>query len=75
MTSYDPATYQLVALKAGLKLYAKTGMKPNTAWTPTAMMRTAERLTGKTFKRRDYQAAISALQEKLDESSQHSKAD
>lgn len=67
MTTYDPVTYQMVALKAGLKLYAKTGMKPNTAWTPKAMLATAERLTGKTFKRRDYDAAIAALQEKLDE--------
>jgi len=57
------ATYQAIALKSGLRLYAKTGMKPNRAWSPSAMMKTAATITGKKFKARDYQGAIAALEE------------
>jgi len=56
------ATYQAIALKHGLALYARTGMRPNRAWTPTAMLRTAGRITGQAFKRGQYQQAIDALE-------------
>lgn len=59
------ATYQAVAIKSGLRLYSKTGMKPNRAWSPSAMMKTAASITGKKFKSRDYAGAIEALEEWL----------
>ena len=58
--------YQIIILKHALKIYKDTGMKVNEAYTPTAMLRTAEKLTGKTFKRRQYQEAINALEEMID---------
>lgn len=57
--------FAMITLKSALKLYAKTGMKDNRAYTPTAMMRTASRMTGKTFKARDYAGAIAALEEAI----------
>jgi len=55
------ATYRAVAIKHGLKLYAATGMKPNRAWTPTAMLATAGQITGKAYKRGQFQQAIADL--------------
>lgn len=55
------ATYRAITLKHGLMLYAKTGMKPNRAYTPTAMLRTAGQITGKTYKRGQFQEAIADL--------------
>jgi hypothetical protein len=54
--------YVIVTLKHGLKLYAKTGMKPNSAWTPAAMLKRASSFTGKAYKRGQYQAAIDDLE-------------
>ena len=54
-------TYRAAALKAGLKLYALHGIKPNRGWTPTAMLRAAGQITGKTYKRGEYERAISDL--------------
>jgi hypothetical protein len=59
--------YQAVVLKSGLKLYAKTGIRPNRAWTPTAMMKLARSITGKPLKARDYEGAVAALQVWIDE--------
>ena len=56
------ATYQAIAIKHGLKLYAACGIKPNRAWTPTAMLATAGRITGKTYKRGQFQQAIADLE-------------
>ena len=53
--------FAMAALASGLRLYAKTGMKPNRMWTPKAMMQAAERLTGLKFKAREYIAAAEAL--------------
>ena len=60
-------TFVAVTLRSGLKLYAKTGIKPNRAWTPTSMMREAGRITGRKFKARDYDGAVAALTEWLEE--------
>lgn len=57
--------FAMAALASGLRLYAKTGMRPNRAWTPTAMMRAAAQHTGKTFKTRDYLGAADALSLKV----------
>ena len=55
-------TYRMVALISGLKLYAKTKMKPNRAWTPTAMMALATHFTGNKYRRGQYDQAIEDLQ-------------
>lgn len=53
--------YAMTVLASGLRLYAKTGMKPNRAYTPKAMMAAAEMHTGQKFKARDYLGAAEAL--------------
>lgn len=59
------STFVAVTLKSGLKLFARTGMKPNRLWTSKAMMAKAAQITGKKFKARDYDGAIAALEEWL----------
>jgi len=54
-------TFRAISLKAGLRLFAKTGMKPNRAWTPTAMLKTAGTITGKVYKRGQYDLAVADL--------------
>lgn len=55
------ATYVAITLKHGIKLYRDTGIKPNRAWTPTAMLAKAGEITGQTFKRGQFTQAIDAL--------------
>ena len=55
------AFYRATVIAGGLRLYAKTGMQPNRAYTPTAMMRAAREITGKKFAARDYIGAADAL--------------
>lgn len=57
----SPELYRAVALAAGLRLYASTGLRPNRTWTPTAMMRVAREITGRTFQARAYTEAADAL--------------
>ena len=57
--------HQLAAIKQGLKAI-KVGMRVNSSYTPQNCRRTAERLTGKKFKARDYDGMIAALQEMMD---------
>lgn len=57
------AFYRATVIAGGLRLYAKTGMQPNRAYTPSAMMRVAAEITGKKFKARDYLGAADALKE------------
>jgi len=56
-----PAVYQAIAIARALELYAKTGMKVNTAYTPKNMRAMAEKITGQKFKARDYLGMASAL--------------
>lgn len=56
-----PQTYQALVLKHALLLYAKTGMKANTAYTPKNMMATAQKILGKKLKARDYTGTAEAL--------------
>jgi hypothetical protein len=49
--------YRAITLKHGLILYAKTRMKPNSAWTPTAMLKAAGQITGQRYRRGAYHAA------------------
>lgn len=59
--------YQALSIKQGLKTWAKYKVRLNSAWTPRAMMKTVERITGETFKARDYAGAIKALEKWIDE--------
>ncbi len=56
------ATYRAITIKHGLKLYMNCGIKPNRMWTPTAMLRVAGEITGKTYKRGQYALAIADLE-------------
>jgi hypothetical protein len=53
--------YAMTVIASGLLFYARTGMKPNRAYTPKAMMQAAEKYTGKKFKARAYLEAAEAL--------------
>lgn len=55
------SAFAAITLAHALKLYARTGMKVNRAYTPANMMRTASAWTGQSFKARDYMAAANAL--------------
>lgn len=63
LTGDGIAAYQALAIAAGLRFYARTGRQINRAYTPTRMLRFAERITGKKFKRGQYVEAESALRE------------
>ena len=53
--------FRAMTLRNALGMYQKTGMKPNRAWTPTAMLNLAGHIGGKKYKRRAYQEAIDDL--------------
>lgn len=53
---------QALVIRKGLEA-CKIGLRLNTAYTPTALMRTASNITGQKFKRGDYDSAIAALTE------------
>ena len=55
------ATFRAVAIKGALRLYMNTGMQANRAYTPKNMLAAATEITGKPFKRGQYQEAIAAL--------------
>lgn len=59
----NPVIYQAVVLKAGLRLYAKSGIKPNRDWTPKAMLQTATTFTGQKYKLGEYYRAANDLQD------------
>lgn len=52
---------------SGLRLYAKTGMKPNREYTPTNMLRAASAMTGEKYKRGEYLRAADDLTRLADE--------
>jgi hypothetical protein len=49
--------FRATALWSALGLYAKTGIKPNRAWTPTVMLKMAGEYSGKTYKRGQHDQA------------------
>ena len=57
--------FAMAVLASGLRLYARTGMKPNRAYTPSAMMRAAAVHTGQKFSARDYLGAAAALEARV----------
>ena len=50
-----------LVIASALKLYAKTGMKANRAYTPTNMLNAASQITGKKFKRGQFMEAANAI--------------
>lgn len=66
----SPTIFRAIAISRGLKFYHKTGMKPNTLWTPRAMMKAASQITGRTFRPRDYLGAAAAIDKLLEENRQ-----
>lgn len=59
--------YAMRVLAMGLRGYALHGIMPNRAYTPTAMLRAAERWTGQKFKRGQYMEAAAAVALKADD--------
>lgn len=53
--------YRMLAIAAGLRMWRCHKIRPNRAFTPSAMMRNASELTGLKFQARDYQSAELAL--------------
>lgn len=47
-----PRIVQAMAIKHAILLYIKTGLQANSAYTPTAMRQTAEKITGQSYKGR-----------------------
>ena len=56
------ALYRAMALRSGLAMYARSGMRPNWVWTPSAMLAAAGGVTGKVYKRGQYEVAADDLQ-------------
>lgn len=54
--------FRATSIASGLRLYAKTGMKPNRMWSPTAMLDAASNITGVKYKRGQYDQAADDLQ-------------
>lgn len=64
-TPNEIEAYRLIVIASALTLYAKTGMKANRAYTPTAMLAAATAATGRTFTGKDkYTEAAAALTER-----------
>ena len=59
--------YRAIVIKSALRFYAKTGMRVNRAYTPTAMLRVAQEITGMKFKRGQYEEAAQALDQWLND--------
>lgn len=63
----DVNILRAITIAAALDLYAKTGMKANRAYTPSAMLRATEEITGIKFPRGHYGEAAAALRHWADE--------
>ncbi len=61
-----PKTFQAVVIRRALIAWRDHKIKVNTAYTPSAMLQTAGHITGKKFKRGQYDAAIASLTEWID---------
>ncbi len=53
--------FRAITVASALRLYAKTGIKANRAYTPTAMLRVAAEYVGHPFKRGQYAEAAEEL--------------
>jgi hypothetical protein len=59
--------FRLLVIAQTLELYAKTGIKANTADTPSNMLRNATEATGKRYKRGEYFEAAADLRKVVNE--------
>jgi len=59
----DIGKFQALVIAKALRMYAKHKIQVNRSYTPTAMLRTANILTGSAFKRGQYEQAAQALEE------------
>ena len=60
----DVGIFRAIAIASALRLYARSGMRVNRAYTPKAMLAAAEQITGQVFKGKNkYMAAAQALQD------------
>ncbi|QIV65883.1 hypothetical protein Cp1R7AA1_020 [Mesorhizobium phage Cp1R7A-A1] len=66
-TGNGVSVFQAITIKSALKLYAKTGIKANRAYTPTNMMAMAKKITGKKLAARDYMGGVAALESWIEE--------
>lgn len=66
LTGREVDWFRAKAIAIGLETWAKHKIKVNRAYTPRAMMATASKITGKTFKSTDYLGAASALRAMVD---------
>lgn len=57
------SVFRAIVLANGLRMYGRTGIKPNRMWSPSRMINAAEEITGKKFKKRDYEGAANAVDE------------
>jgi hypothetical protein len=62
MPSIDPRTLQAIVIAKALCFYAKHKLSVNSAYTPKAMLTTAARITGKTYKHGQYIQAAQDLE-------------
>lgn len=53
--------FRAKTIASALRLYAKTGIKANRAYTPTNMLAAASQITGIKFKRGQFEQAAQAL--------------
>lgn len=51
------AFFRATVLASGLELYTKHGIRPSRMWTPTTMLKAASEITGKRYRRGEYQKA------------------
>jgi hypothetical protein len=62
LTGDGITAYRAAAIKAGLKLYVKTGIKPGRSWTISNMLKAASAITGIAYKRSQALEAIADLE-------------
>ena len=55
------AAFRAKTIAVALELYAKTGIKVNRAYTPTAMLAAAAEITGQPYKRGQYVQAAADI--------------
>ena len=53
--------FQVITIRAAIRMYANHGLKANRAYTPTNMLAMAGKLTGKSLKRGQFEQAFDAL--------------
>lgn len=58
----EVSIFQAISIKHGLGLMKK-GLKPGRGWTPTAVRKTVEKITGNKYKRGEYDRPIADLEE------------